>query len=224
MVRFTQCLNSLDNDPLNPRTSELVRELNRIVASYFSDSPILKNIPLIPTIGNNDIHPHNQLDWTPGSPNEILEFFADLWKEYIPKDQIEIFLDGGYYFTRVGEDIIVVSLNSMYFFLSNTRVGDCVGDTAGDAQLDWLTSVLDMAKFENARVLIIGHAPPIERHALFILCTRYFYENCLAKYRDLTASYSSIIQSEFYGHMNLGIAILLTSSRSLLGIKKFECN
>jgi endopolyphosphatase len=55
-------------------------------------------IPIVPTMGNNDIFPHNIMQ--PG-PSKLTKEYVELWKRFIPEDQYHIFHKGAYFWQQV---------------------------------------------------------------------------------------------------------------------------
>lgn len=80
------------------------------------------SIPVVPTLGNNDIYPHNIME--PG-PNRITKEYLQIWNRFIPEDQYHTFAQGAYFWQQVlpGDNgfwglgdtggLAVVSLNSL---------------------------------------------------------------------------------------------------------------
>jgi len=209
-----------DNDPQTRRTLSEIQAINARAINFFMDAfphshkKYKTSIPIIPCIGNNDLIPHNYLEYTPSHDNHVLEFFATVWKPFIPSTQISTFKKGGYFYKKVSKHLIVASLNSMFFFNLNRAIGDCDGDSPGDAQLHWLESkVLHPALKSQAAVYISGHIPPI---------AMYFLPKCLAKYRALCSKYESTISAEFYGHMNIDHYLLSSATNTMDDSSKFS--
>lgn len=94
-------------------------------------------VPIIPTLGNNDIFPHNIMT---AGPNKVTREFSDIWRRFIPQDQYHVFDKGAYFWTQVvpGTNgkmglnsrggLSVISLNTMYahspIIPCNIRVAD----------------------------------------------------------------------------------------------------
>src|SRR5688572_1511375 len=94
-----------DNDENIPRTPQEIFRLNRMISEKFLKRFANTNkknaphfIPIVPSIGNNDIYPNRIV--APG-PNELLSVLHEIWSPFIPKGQHETFLNGGYYYTEV---------------------------------------------------------------------------------------------------------------------------
>ncbi|KAJ3087300.1 Endopolyphosphatase [Quaeritorhiza haematococci] len=192
-----------DSDPQIPRTAAEVRDLNAMAVEYMLSAfphptnPQKASIPVVPNIGNNDITPHNQLAYTPDEPNPTLDFFASVWEPFIPADQVPVFRKGGYFYVEVVPDqLIVASLNTMYWFNSNRAVPDCTdSSTAGGAQLKWLEeSVLKPARKRGVSVYLEGHVPPNVLN---------FYQQCYIWFATLATEYNDVVLAQFYGHMNI---------------------
>ncbi|KAH8553400.1 Metallo-dependent phosphatase-like protein [Umbelopsis sp. PMI_123] len=159
------------------------------------------SIPIIPTFGNNDIYPHNIL-YGGAKGKKVFERFLDIWAPFIPKDQHETFLEGGYFAVDViPKHLRVISLNSMYLYNSNAAVDSCSKKSSpGRQQLEWLHDQLHQAKKEDTKVIIIGHVPPI---------SSAYYKSCRRHYSKLALQYDDIISGHLYGHLNMDHFLIL---------------
>lgn len=112
-----------DNDEAIPRTEKEVLDLNRFLVEKFvevlgkpdniNDTDPTNDliVPVIPTIGNNDILPHNVL--APG-PNYWTRAYTDMWRNFIPEEQRHAFERGGWFYVEViPNKLAVFSLNTM---------------------------------------------------------------------------------------------------------------
>jgi endopolyphosphatase len=135
--------------------------LNAKLLNYWH-SILPAGLPLIPTLGNNDVFHHNQLAFHPTRPHDELDFYANLWKELLPSSQRSVFRMGGYFFRDVLQGKLrIVSLNTMYWFRDNKLVNDCHSEeSAGSVQLEWVDSVVQDAKQHGLPVYLMGHIPP----------------------------------------------------------------
>jgi Calcineurin-like phosphoesterase len=169
----------------------------------FSQSPPSSkiSIPIIPTFGNNDIYPHNIL-YGGAKGKRVFEKFLDIWKPFIPKDQYETFLTGGYFAVDVVPNHLkVISLNTMYFYNSNAAVDSCSKKSSpGHRQLEWLRDKLHQAKKKETKVIIIGHIPPIHKA---------YYSSCYRQYSTLALQYDRVISGHLYGHLNMDHFLIL---------------
>jgi len=55
-----------DNDPKLPRTPDEIYDLNRAVSAKMKDVFLSKGIPVVPSLGNNDVWPHVRRICMPG--------------------------------------------------------------------------------------------------------------------------------------------------------------
>jgi len=108
-----------DNDEKLPRSEKQVLDQNRnLVGKFnevFGDTYKSSNhdcvIPIVPTIGNNDVLPHNI--FTKG-PNKWTRAYARIWRHFIPEEQRHQFDRGGWFSVEViPNKLAVFSLNTM---------------------------------------------------------------------------------------------------------------
>lgn len=183
-----------DDDILLPRTGKQVKEANARVLQLLLGS--FPNVPIIPTIGNNDVILHNSLA---EGPNEDLDYLWDLWKTVIPSTQQQVFLKGGY-FSFAFRNLRIISLNTLFFYRKNLKTTECHVGSIGSRQLDWLRLELTESKARNQTVYIIGHiAPRIE----------FYFHDCYNQYLRLVDEFSQWIKGQFYGHTNIDSFTLL---------------
>ena len=131
--------------------------------------------------------------------NKVTTSLLDLWMEkgFIPEEMKRTFLRGGYYsFEVIENELLLISLNSIYFFEKNSVVEGCPpvqddvlsawkeGSTSmmteeidpGSEQLLWFEQQLELAKLKGMKVWIIGHVSPEESN---------WYKGCLEQYSEL---------------------------------------
>ncbi|KAL1946769.1 hypothetical protein VTO73DRAFT_14873 [Trametes versicolor] len=184
-----------DNDRRHPRTTAEIYDLNRAMAKKMEHVFVRKGIPVVPSIGNNDVWPHNIM--LPG-PNSITAEFTSIWRAFVPFPSYQVFQRGGYFSVEVIPDsVAVISLNTMYFYDSNTAVGGCARSEPqdpGNLQLDWLDVQLQMFRERGMQVWLSGHVPPSSRN---------FYSECYVRYLELSLRYQDTILGHVYGHMNM---------------------
>ncbi|KAJ3298815.1 Endopolyphosphatase [Borealophlyctis nickersoniae] len=195
-----------DSDPRIKRTGPEIQALNHmaveIMLRAFSSSDGRPSIPIVPTIGNNDIWPHNNLYYTPETPNPTLDFYNALWSPFIPAEQSSHFRRSGSFAVEVIPGrLVITSINTMYLSDSNDFVKDCRksgrGDEeahGGDAVLTFLEEVvLAPAKKKGLGVYIVGHVPPNPLN---------YFDECYDRYSKLVREYKDVILGSFFGHMN----------------------
>ncbi|KAF7332218.1 RFX-type winged-helix domain-containing protein [Mycena kentingensis (nom. inval.)] len=187
-----------DNDNKLPRTPAEIYNLNRAVSQKMVEVFASRGIPVVPSLGNNDVWPHNILQ--PG-PNAITSEFASIWKQFIPFPYLQIFQRGAYYAVEVIPDALaVISLNTMYFYDSNKAVGGCQfldRDDAGNLQFDWLEVQLKGFRARGMQVWISGHVPPSPGN---------YFPECYVRYVELALRFQDTILGHLYGrfkHMNV---------------------
>ncbi|KAK9422004.1 putative valine--tRNA ligase [Seiridium unicorne] len=194
-----------DSDDAYDRSEKDVVRSNRMIADMFqsklSDSTGL-SIPVIPTFGNNDILPHNIMV---GGPSKWLRWYTDIWKSFIPESQRHTFELGGWFFTEViPNKLVVFSLNTLYFFNRNAGIDDCVHPTEpGFKQMEWLRIQLQFLRNRGMKAILMGHVPPARTSG-----KENWDETCWQKYTLWLQQYRDVIVGSLYGHMNMDHFIL----------------
>jgi len=203
-----------DNDRKLPRTPDEIYDLNRAVAAKMEKIFTSRGIPVIPSLGNNDVWPHNIM--SPG-PNSITNEFASIWKSFIPFPHLQVFQRGAYFSVEVIPDTVaVISLNTMYFYDSNKAVGGCEfndRDDPGNLQFDWLAVQLKSFRSRNMQVWLSGHVPPSPGN---------FFPECYVRYVELSLRFQDTILGHLYGHMNADHFFFLEASDLNLVIESAE--
>ncbi|KAI8594711.1 Metallo-dependent phosphatase-like protein, partial [Dissophora ornata] len=198
-----------DSDNRYPRTQKEIEDLNMEIANKFletfapdKDDPFQQRIPIVPSIGNNDIYPHNIMQ---AGPNRILQHFSNIWSEFIPESQYHTFQHGGYYTVEVVPGkISVVSLNTLYFFNQNAAVDGCESkDEPGTDQMDWLEVELDSYRKRGMTTYLTGHVPPARKS---------YSHSCLVRYTDIALRYQDVIVGHLFGHANIDHFFILSQA------------
>lgn len=201
--------NRHDSDNEYPRTQNEIEDLNKGIAKKFleiftpdKDDPFQQRIPIVPSIGNNDVYPHNIMQ---AGPNRILQHFSDIWSEFIPESQYHTFQHGGYYISEVVPGkIAVVALNTLYFFNQNAAVDGCKKeDEPGTDQMDWLEVELDSLRKRQMTAYLTGHVPPARKS---------YSITCFARYTDIALRFQDVIVGHLYGHANIDHFFLLSQA------------
>ncbi|KAI8390943.1 Metallo-dependent phosphatase-like protein [Radiomyces spectabilis] len=183
-----------DTDSTRPRTTKELLTYNWDMTNLLQKSFVRSDnttIPIVPCIGNNDVHPHNKL-----KPFDLqLQAYSVIWKDLIPLDQQPTFQQGGYFVVDVAPGVRVMSLNTMYFFSSNDDVEGChVQDDPGNKHIAWMRTTLAQARNDDVKVYVIGHVVPSKKT---------FYRDCLDEYIDVSLEYKDVIAGHMYGHANM---------------------
>ncbi|KAG6821271.1 hypothetical protein H0H93_002381 [Arthromyces matolae] len=177
-----------DNDPKMPRTPSEIHMLNRAVAAKMKQVFSSKGIPVVPSLGNNDI-------WR---PNSITNEFAKIWESFIPFPYLQVFQRGAYYSVEViPDEVAAISLNTLYFYDSNKAVGGCGfhdRDDPGNLELDWLEVQLKTYRRRGMQVWLSGHVPPSPGN---------YFPECYVRYVELSLRFQDTILGHLFGHMNV---------------------
>lgn len=198
-----------NNDEILPRTVKDVEDSNRFLVNKFvevfgKDGSIHDAnpthefiIPIVPTLGNNDILPHNIMD--PG-PNRWTKSYLSIWKSFIPEVQRHNFERGGWFFAEViPNQLAVFNLNTLYFFNNNAAVDGCADKSEiGYEQMDWLRIQLQLLRQRGMKAIVMGHVAPARTSA-----KRSWDETCWQKYTLWMHQYRDIVVGSLYGHMNI---------------------
>ena len=192
-----------------PRTEEEVLASNKMLVTKFQEVFGKKDrlddtdptndfvIPVIPTFGNNDIMPHNIFQ--PG-PNRWTKKYASIWRQLIPEEQRHGFVRGGWFSVEViPNELSVLSLNTLYFFDSNTAVDGCAAKTEpGYEQMEWLRIQLQFLRQRGMKAILMGHIPPARTES-----KQSWDETCWQKYTLWMRQYRDVVAGSIYGHMNI---------------------
>lgn len=206
-----------DNDEKLPRTAEEIMELNDFLSrkwvgifgqeEFRSSNVPRMSIPVIPTFGNNDIMPHNIFN---EGPNKWTKRFAEIWNPFIPEDQRHTFVEGGWFTTEVVPGrLAVISLNTMYFFDSNSAVDGCNAKSEpGYEHMEWLRVQLKILRSRNMKAILMGHVPPARSSE-----KKNWDETCWQKYTLWMHQYRDVVVASLYGHMNIDHFMLQDSKK-----------
>ncbi|KAI8986376.1 Metallo-dependent phosphatase-like protein [Pilobolus umbonatus] len=198
-------------DKTKQRKRRQIYDLNQRVTDMMMDAfwphshnnDNTKMIPVIPSFGNNDVFPHNQM----GDDKEdvsLLSFYEQMWREWIPKSQRSTFRKGGYYSVEVVPRLHVITLNTIYFFERNVAIGNCMHHRSpAYKQLIWFEKQLRQAQDDQHKVYVMGHVPP---------STRDYKKTCLSEYIRIASIYSDVIMGHFFAHLNMDHFLIYDSN------------
>ncbi|KAF1837554.1 Endopolyphosphatase [Decorospora gaudefroyi] len=200
-----------DNDDELPRTQKQVIQQNEYMVSKFAEVFGQDHhghgtggfaIPVVPTFGNNDIMPHNI--FTSG-PNRWTIKYLDIWRSFIPEAQRHQFQQGGWFSVEViPGKLAVISLNTLYFFTSNSAVDGCANKhEPGYEHMEWLRIQLDILRDRGMKAILLGHVPPAR-----VDSKESWDETCWQKYALFGRQFRDVIVGSVYGHMNIDHFIL----------------
>ncbi|KAH7887732.1 Metallo-dependent phosphatase-like protein [Phlebopus sp. FC_14] len=169
-----------DNDDDIPRPLDEIYNLNRAVAKRMEQVFSSKGIPVIPTLGNNDV-------WR---PNDITRTFASIWSNFIPPASEASYIKGGYYSVEVIPNALaVISMNTMYYYDSNKAVKGCPTDDLsdpGNIQFDWLEQQLNTFRSRQMQA------------RMPVMINHYFHE-CYYRYTELSLRFQDTILGHLFG-------------------------
>ena len=187
-----------DNDNRYPRTLKQIYDSNEFMVNkmqelFGRDRYSDHFIPVVPTLGNNDVYPHNILFAGPNS--KTISHYKQMWRDWVPPEQSHTFDRGAYFHMSVAPKLSVVSLNSLYFYENNKAVDGCSSkEEPGSLQLDWLEIQLKLFRQQGIKAWIIGHIPPTERQ---------WYDGCYDRYANLVIEFRDLIVGQLFGHVNI---------------------
>ncbi|KAF9057569.1 hypothetical protein BJ165DRAFT_1397817 [Panaeolus papilionaceus] len=218
---------SHDNDREIPRTPPEIYELNRAVTAKMKNVFTSRGIPVVPSLGNNDIWQHSgtstNVRHSTVGPNSVTNEYSQIWSSFIPFPHLQVFQRGAYYAVEVVPDeLAVISLNTLYFYDSNKVVAGCPyndRNDPGNLELDWMEVQLDMYRSRGMQVWISGEnhfsAQPWDRVSrtwliLDWVCAGHvppspgnYFPECYVRYAELALRYQDTILGHVYGHMNV---------------------
>lgn len=188
-----------DNDHKLPRSEKVIAELNELMVQKFTqvfgsnDPRKAFDIPIIPSVGNNDVYPHNLFG---RGPNAQTKRLYQQWRSMVPEEQVHVFDRGvSFMVEAIPGKLAVLSLNTLYWFKSNNLVDGCDDkQDPGHLQFRWLAIVLRELRRRNMKVWLSGHVPP---------SPKVFDPTCLDRFSAWLYAYRDIIVGGVYGHMNV---------------------
>jgi endopolyphosphatase len=131
-----------------------------------------------------------------GGPSAITSEFLKIWKHYIPESHLHTFARGGYYsIEAIPDQLLLISLNTLYFYENNKAVDGCPSfsrgwkgkkddDDPGTEELEWLEQQLVLARMKGMQVWLTGHVP---------VTKATWYEGCYSRYGELVLSFHDTI-------------------------------
>ncbi|KAJ4986909.1 calcineurin-like phosphoesterase [Stagonosporopsis vannaccii] len=196
-----------DNDEKHARTQKQIISQNEFLVQKFAEVFGVSDkdrrgindyvIPIVPTFGNNDIMPHNIFLQ---GPNKWTMRYLDIWRSFVPEAQRHQFQQGGWFSVEViPGKLAVVSLNTIYFFTSNSGVDGCADKhEPGYEHMEWLRIQLKIMRERGVKAILMGHVPPARVDG-----KESWDETCWQKYTLWVQQYRDVIVGSLYGHMNI---------------------
>lgn len=209
-----------DNDRANPRTEYDIFEMNEKVANDMAntfmddnekdENPFDRRVKLIPSLGNNDVYPHNL--FAPGPTLQTRELYK-IWRDFIPTEQMHTFERGAYFLREViPGKLVVLSINTLYWFQNNPLNDNCDSRKQPGYKLFlWFGAALKECRRRGVKVWLSGHVPPIPKN---------IHHSCYAKISVWMHEYRDLIIGGVWGHMNIDHWVPLDSVKAWKSIKK----
>jgi len=181
-----------DNDELIPASVAQVCGLNELCVSRFLEL----GVPVVPSLGNNDVSPHNIFH---KAPNMWTDIYLDVWDALIPRGQRKEFGRGAWFYTEViPAKLAVFSLNTLYMYMSNHASEGCaVQSDRGYQQFVWLREQLETMRERGMKAIMSGHVPPARTES-----KQLWHESCWQLYALWMHQFRDVVVGSVYGHMN----------------------
>lgn len=196
-----------DRDNKFPRTEMHILDMNERMVKKFEDvfgcddpfHPL--EIPIVPSLGNNDVYPHNL--FVQGPTLQTRELYR-IWSKMVPEEQVHVFDRGVSFMAEViPNKLAVLSINTLYWFQSNPITDGCdKRKDPGHLQFRWLGIVLSELRARGMKVWLTGHVPPTANN---------WEPSCLDRYSAWFHEYRDIIVGSLFGHMNVDHFLVLDS-------------
>jgi sphingomyelin phosphodiesterase acid-like 3 len=168
---------------------EQIEAIQYVAAALNNSFP---GVPIIPSIGNNDIYP----DYNLTCNDAKLPILHNAWQSWIPSSQSSTFLQMGAFAVSPQPSLLVISLNTILYSMRNQN-GITGSDPCG--QFAWVTNQLENARSNGMTVYITGHILPGMDPDYYIPLWQPVYTSTFI---DLVLSYSDVIGGMFFGHVH----------------------
>ncbi|CAE6523142.1 unnamed protein product [Rhizoctonia solani] len=211
-----------DTDSSIPRTPAEIRDMNREIARKMDQIFTPRGVKVVPSIGNNDIWPHNIMY---EGPSTVTNDFLESWRSFVPFPAYQVFQRGVYYSIElVPNRLAAISLNTLYWFESNKAVDGCPkkGNDPGSLEFDWLEVQLKIYRSRKMQASLHDHhvatrintdswcngAFPLHRLQLawlraVVSTLGDYFPRCFARYGELALRYQDTILGHLFGHKNV---------------------
>ena len=182
-----------DNSPHNSKNSSQEDNYEAtIIVKNIIDEIFNFSIPVYPALGNHEKYP---ADLYLSSEGEMLETYAEIFKDYFYEDQAyESFKNYGYYTEKYkNTNLRIVVLNCLVcdawnFYIMGGR------HRAAKDEFIWLEKVLRQAEQDGEYIYLIDHFP---------INSSFQLTECAQRLRALLDRFDYIIRGYFSGHTHL---------------------
>ncbi|KAJ3369207.1 Endopolyphosphatase [Allomyces arbusculus] len=197
------------------RDNKLLRPEAEVYAANAQCAALLANAttaPVFPTVGNLDVHPHNQLAPPPDS-RVLPRLAASLTPVLRTASARADFASNGAYVADLAPTLALINVNAIYWMAENARVPDCTTpNSPGTAMADWLDLQLSLIAHANRTALVMGHVPPASgpapsthtgngaRHTPFLASN--YKPACATRVLATLDRYAPHVAGMFGGHVN----------------------
>ena len=182
-----------DNSPHNSKNSSQEDNYEAtIIVKNIIDEIFNFSVPVYPALGNHEKYP---ADLYLSSEGEMLEAYAEIFKDYFYEDQAyESFKNYGYYTEKYKDtNLRIVVLNCLVcdawnFYIMGGR------HRAAKDEFIWLEKVLRQAEKDGEYIYLIDHFP---------INSSFQLTECAQRLRALLDRFDYIIRGYFSGHTHL---------------------
>ncbi|ELR18259.1 Sphingomyelin phosphodiesterase, acidlike 3B, putative [Acanthamoeba castellanii str. Neff] len=164
---------------------------------------VTNNYPwVLPVLGNNDC-----FDNCVGEKenDSITRNFTQIWSSYLKHvDSGQDFFRGGYMYTKISNQLLVLSLNTMFWTQRNCALNDQTScglpNSPGAVQFEWMEKVVSDPAHKHMNFILHGHIPPL---AAPLNGDKVFFTSCLEKYHSFTKTYKDRIKGHLYADKHI---------------------
>ncbi|CAN7937165.1 unnamed protein product, partial [Ixodes hexagonus] len=183
---------------------EQTRWIGQLLTEAFPDCPV------VPTLGNNDCSPRDDM-----RPDNLSLFLTEArFRELLPSSSWSTFQKAGYYSWVVSGSLRLVCLNSVLWYTGNKAPASNVS-SADDHQLVWLREQLREAQQFGQKVFISGHvAPGFYNRAVSpeLGTSGLLLDGINEVYQDLIGNFSHVVSGQFFGHQHYNSFVVLSDA------------
>ncbi|KAL0204844.1 hypothetical protein P9112_000151 [Eukaryota sp. TZLM1-RC] len=133
-------------------SKNLLRSILRNFTTILQDN--FKSTPVIPLLGNHDIKPSHQFSFL---TQYIYEYTFEMWHQWIPKDQHDNYLHGGFFRKDLNDHLTILVLNTNFYFTMNAET---VPNPDPRKAFKWIRSEMQRLVDTGRRALVYVHVPP----------------------------------------------------------------
>ncbi len=184
---------------------------------YFPDTPVYISL------GNNDSYSGDYRiqqggkflqDTAAGFADKLLKLNGKAMDSFN-----ETYRLGGYYaVNQPWSDLVIISLNSIFFSNSKSRPSD--DDDPALEELNWLGGQLEKARQKNQKVWLLTHIPPGDNTYNTLSENKYdgqWQDNYTARLIALMGAYAPVITAGFAGHTHVDDYRILADGKATTG-------